>query len=286
MLVRPGSDLTLRDIPADHWVVVGFHMPGDAVIDTVVNDTFYHDVTLALPDRRLRLVNASIDTWNFYPQASATVGFRDSVVGEILSMGDSRVVMERTTVDGSGGFFGARDDSRITARDCRFTCTIEASQRATIVLHGSSAEPYPSDPTGEWTRLGAYDEGRILADQTGISTAPALDGRGLIAVSFLDPPPSAPPGAGTPVDLVGTVGQYSLDPDVATGRWRLEASAGEGAPPRVLASGVEPVEDALLGRWSGADPNLDHRLRTVITDGLGRTLIGTVVVPGSRPRVR
>jgi hypothetical protein len=285
MLVREDSDVVLRDIPAEHWVVVGFHMPGDAVIEDLVNDTFYDDVTLDLPDREFRLVNTSVDTWNFYPQASATVGFRDSVVGEILAMESSRVWMERTTVDGTGGFFGARDDSRITARDCRLTCTIEASQRATIALHGSSAEPYPADPTGGWTRFGAYDDGRILADQTGIFTTPALDGRGLIAVSFLIEPPSDPPGSAG-VDLIGTVGQYSLEPGVAGGRWRLEASAGDGAPAVLVADGVDPVEDALLGRWSDADPALDHRLRTVFTDGLGRTLVGTVVVPGSRPRVR
>ncbi len=63
-------------------------------------------------------------------------------------------------------------------------------------------------------------------------------------------------------------------------------SAGDGRPPVLVAAGVDPVENALLGRWSGADPTLDYRLRTVFTDRLGRTLVGTVVVPGSRTRVR
>jgi hypothetical protein len=286
MLVREDSHVVLRDIPEDHWVVVGFHMPSGAVVKQLFNDTFYDDVTLDLPDRVFRVVNGSVDTWNFYPQADAHVTFLDSVVGEILSLESSRVFMERTTVDGTGGFLGARDDSRITARDCRFTCTIEASQRATIVLHGSTAEPYPADPTGQWTRFGAYDEARIFADQTPVLTTPALGDRGLIALSYVHEPPDAPPGAGESETLFGSIAQFSLDPDIASGRWLLEASGRDGGPPARIAAGEDNIEDGLLGTWNGANPAVDHRLRSVLTDGLGRTLVGTIVIPGTGPRVR
>ena len=40
---------------------------------------------LDLGDRVLRLVNASIDTWNLYPQGDAVVEVTDSLLGEILS---------------------------------------------------------------------------------------------------------------------------------------------------------------------------------------------------------
>ena len=286
MLVREGSRVILRDIPEEHWVVVGFHQPTDAMVANLYNDRLWDDVTLDFTDREFRLVNASVDTWNFYPQGSAHVSFRDSVVGEILSMGDSRVRMERTTVDGTGGFFGARDTSRIIATDCRFTCTIEATQEGTIELHSSSVEPYPLDPTGEWTRLGAYDEGRILANQTPVHTTPALGDRGLIAVTYLQSPPERPPGPGESEILFGNIGQYSLDPEVAAGNWRFEASDRSGGPPILIAAGTENVEDDVLGTWSDAAPALDHRLQTTLTDGLGRRLIGNIIVPGSNARVR
>ena len=48
----------------------------------------------------------------------------------------------------------------------------------------------------------------------------------------------------------------------------------------------ENVVDDVLGTWSNADPALDYRLQTTITDGLGRTLVGNLVVPGSNPSVR
>ncbi len=193
MLVRENSSVVLRDISDDNWVVVGFHMPNDGEVEELHNDRFYIDHTLDLDDRQFRLVNASIDTWNLYPQADAHVTVRDSLLGEILSLENSRVRMERTLIDGTGGFFGARDTSRIVAEDCRFTCTIEATQQSTIELRSSSVEPYPIDPTGVWTRFGAYDDGRLFAEQTPVLTVPALDGRGLIAVSYLHEPPQSPP---------------------------------------------------------------------------------------------
>jgi len=86
--------------------------------------------------------------------------------------------------------------------------------------------------------------------------------------------------------LVGTVAQFSLDPDVAAGSWRLEATGRDGGPPVLIGGGAEYVEDDVLGIWSGANPALDHRLQTTLTDGLGRTLVGNLVVPGSGPRIR
>lgn len=286
MLVREGSDVTLRDIPEDNWIVVGFHLPNNAVIRGFVNNRVHDDVTLDLPDRTFRLIDAAIDTWNFYPQSSAHVSFFDSVVGEILSMEDSRVWMERTTVDGTGGFFGARDTSRIVTNDCRFTCTIEAAQEASIELHSSSAEPYPGDPSGEWTRFGAFDDARLFADQTMIHTTPVLDGRGLIAISYFQGPPDRPPGPGESRRLFGNIAQYSLDPDVAAGVWRLEVVDRSGGEPMLVVSGTENIEDDLISLWTDADPALDHRLQTILTDGLGRTLVGNVVVSGSGVRVR
>ncbi len=193
--------------------------------------------------------------------------------------------MERTTIDGTGGFFGARDTSRITATDCVFTCTIEASQESTIALYSSRVDPYPVDPTGAWTRFGTYDDGRLFASQTGVVTTPALSGRGLIAVSYVHEPPEFPPGSDG-VTLAGSIAQFSLEPEVATGSWRLEALGRDGGAPFVIGEGSENVEDDVLGVWSDASPLLDYRLQSVMTDGFGRTFVGNIVVPGSSPRVR
>ncbi len=283
MLVRENSRLTLRDIPEDNWVVVGLYLPESVTIDGLINGTTYASTELVF-NQELNLVNASIDTWNLYPQLDARVSVRDSVLGEILSFGQSRVDVQRTTIDGSGGFLGARDSSQIVLSDSTVTCTIEAANDGTIELHDSVADPYPQDPTGSFTRFGAYDRGRLLADQTPVNTTPALGGDGVIAVTFIANPPDSPPV--TPTTLMGTVGLFSLGGGPVLESWRLEAiprRAGHAVP---IADGVSNVEEDEIAVWSGADPGVDQLLRTVLTDSLGRTLVGRVWVLGNGPRVQ
>jgi hypothetical protein len=282
MLVREGSRLELADIDESNWVVVGLHLPTDAAIAGLHNNRSYADTTLPLTDRVLRLVDASVDTWNLYPQADARVLVNDSTLGEILAMGESDVVVRGSTIDGSGGFFGARDRSRIDASDCRITCTVEAAHQATVELHTCEVLPHPTDPTGARTRFGAYDRGRLLADQTPVMTVPGLGGEGLIAVSYLVDPPERPPGASGAVELWGIAAQYSLSDAMVPGRWRLEASPAVGDPV-VLAEGDGNVEEDVLGVWSRADPRQSYLLRVVLTDRSGRELSSRLFVRGEQP---
>ena len=282
MLVRENSRLTLRDIPEDNWVVVGLYLPESATVADLVNGRTYASTELVF-NQELSLVNASIDTWNLYPQVDAVVSVRDSVVGEILSFGRSRVRVERTAVDGSGGFLGVRDHSQIALSDSTVTCTIEAADEGTIELHDSVADPYPEDPTGAFTRFGAYDRGRLLADQTPVNTTPALGGDGVIAVTFIANPPDSPPVS--PTALTGTVGLFSLGAP-ALRSWRLEAIPRRAGHVVAIADGVDNIEESEIAVWSGADSGVDQLLRTVLTDTWGRTLVGRVRVLGNGPRVQ
>lgn len=283
MLVRENTRLTLRDIPEDNWVVVGFHLPNSAIFDDLRNGRTY-DSTLWVFDRELALIDASIDTWNLYPAGTARVTVRDSVVGEILSFGDSRTVVERTTIDGSGGFLGTRDSSQIYLTDSVTTCTVEASDDSTIELHGSIVDPYPEDPTGVFTRFGAYDRGRLLADQTEVNTTPAAGGDGVIGVTFIANPPEHPPS--TPTTLNGAAALFGVEGGPQIEHWRLETVSRRGGQPITIGEGDANVENGELGEWSGADPAVDVLLRTVLTDSRGRTLIGRYWVLGDGPRAR
>ena len=284
MLVRDGCRLTLRDIDEDNWIVVGFYVPLSAQLTGLQNGLFYEDTTLDFEDREIRLVNSSIDTWNLYPQNDASLVVRDSLLGEILSFGNSRVRMERTTIDGTGGFFGARESSHISAFDGIFTCTIAGAQTATIELHNSAAEPYPDDPSGAYTRFGAYDRGRLLADTTTVATTPALGGEGLIALTYVSDPPTSPPsGART---LHGSAAIFSLEEGPTLESWRLDAVPRLGGMPELITEGAENVEEGELGVWSDAEPNYDHLLRIILSDSLGRTLTGYHRVLGTGGRSR
>jgi hypothetical protein len=283
MLVRENSHLTLRDIPEENWVVVGFHLPYSVVFDDLHNGRTYAS-TLWVFDRELTLIDASIDTWNLYPAADARVTVRDSVVGEILSFGDSRTFVERTTIDGSGGFLGARDSSQIILTDSVTTCTVEASNNSLIELHDSIADPYPQDPTGDFTRFGAYDRGRLLADQTMVNTTPAMGGGGVIGVTFIANPPELPPA--DPTVLIGYAAVFGLEGGPQLDHWLLEGLSRRGGTSIAIGGGEVNVENGELGEWTAEDLSVDVMLRTVLTDSLGRTLVGRHWVAGGGPRTR
>ncbi len=284
MLVREKCRLTLRDINEDNWVVVGFFMPFSTRLSGLRNNTFYDDTTLDLSDREIRLVNTSIDTWNLYPEEQASIVVSDSLLGEVLSFDTSSVRIERTTIDGTGGYFGARDNSHIRAFDSVFTCTIEAAQDTTIELHNCSAEPYPLDATGEFTRFGAYDRARLLADMTPVYTTPALGDQGIIAVTAFADPPALPPAGSTM--LQGSAAIFSLDEAPTLKSWQIEVIPSLGGLPEFIAEGVTNVEEDEFGVWSNANPNYDHLLRIILTDSLGRTFEGVHRVLGTASQIR
>jgi hypothetical protein len=288
MLVREGSDLTLRDIPEENWLVVGFHMPVSQTVAGLHNQDPLTTQTLPLTDRTVRLENASIDTWNLYPEGHARVEVRDSLLGEILAFGDSRVRVVRSVVDGTGGFFGSGDRSWVTVEDCGFTCDIQATQDSTMVLRDSTVAA-PDFP-GAVVRIGAYDRGRLLLDQTVVDegrVVTALGGQGLIGLAALGGVPAAAPGPGETASIQGWAGIYTLDPEVAGGSsWELRVQSACGGPWAVLGSGKANVEGGELAAWSGADPGRPYILGLVLTDGWGRVLhAGWEVAPELIPSV-
>jgi hypothetical protein len=244
------------------------------MVKGLVNGTTVSNGALELGDRAVKLENVSIDTWNLYPQEQARITVLDSVVGEILSMGHSKVWVYDSTVDGTGGFLGARDSSQIVAGSCTFTCTIEASQDSLIALHGCLALPQPHDPTGEHTRFGAFDEAVVFADQTPFLSTPALGGSGAIVITYIEDPPALPPPLGDPVSIIGTVGVFSLGGDPRLERWTLDVVPRSGIHQRTLASGLSNVEGGSIAVWEGADQRIDHQLRWRVVDNRGRVFIG------------
>jgi hypothetical protein len=266
MLVREGSDLTLREVPDDHWVVVGLHLPNDAVVTGLVNDVHVVDGQVSIPDRHVRLVDARVDTWNLYPQGEAVVQVLDSVLGEILSFDDAVVRVDRSTVDGTGGFVGAQDRSRMTFSESRLTCTVEATDDAVLQLHHSAVEPYPADLEGTVTRFAAWDDAVLVADHTTVTTSPAAGGEGVIAVVWAEPS-TWPPAGDEPVQLWGTVAMFGDASAPSLAGWWIDAIDPWGRRTRVT-EGSGNVEDDVLGTWSA--PVRGARLVVTLEDATGR----------------
>jgi hypothetical protein len=281
MLVAPGSALELHDIAAENWVVVGLLLPHDASLTGLVDGQEVVAGRLDLPDRSLELEHATIDAWNVYPEADARVVVRDSAIGELIAMDDARVWLERTVVDGSGGYFGAKGASQVTVEGSAMTCDVQVSGEATVVAQRSELRPYPVDAMGTLTHFGAFDHGRLLLVQTPTSSTAELGGSGLLVFAGLSPLPAFPPAAA--VALGGTVASYSLDATLLPQRWRLEAWRRGDQTGTIVAAGEGNLISAPVGVWGGADPHASYDLRCVIGDASGRSV--TAVWPVERVRV-
>ena len=279
MLVREGSDLTLKDISAGNWVVVGLHLPSSTTILGLQNNLYYNDTLLGLSDRTLRLQNVSIDTWNLYPDSDAQVLIENSLVGEILAFWNSSVIVRNTTVDGSGGYFGVTDKATLEATNSIFTCDVQISKEGSAILRDSAVLRYPADPDGTHTRFGAHDTTTLHLDRTPALSTPSLGGKGVIAVTWITDPPASPPTTRTPVVLHGYGAIYSLDTVAKRVVRNLKAYPTGSRLGRMLGWGTSNVEDGVLGKWQSAKLSTDYELVLTLRDGSRHTYTSRILIP-------
>jgi len=279
MLVREGSDLTISDVADENWVVVGLLLPNPVTVSGLVNGKNYVDETFGLLDRTLHLKNAFIDTWNLYPVENAKVTVLNSIIGEILADGESVLTMENTTVNGAGGYFGASSRAVVEANACTFTCDVQASGDTSIRLRNSLLLPSPSDTTGEYTRLGAFERARLHLDRTSVSTIRSLGGQGAIVVTNITPPPDLPPSRSSVVQLNGYAAVFSLDSSMDLATWQLKAYKIGNSRGVLLGSGSTNVLGGFLGRWKTTKSKANYELLLIVKDKAGRTFTGRTPAP-------
>ncbi len=276
MLVREGCDLTLKDIPEENRVIVGLHLPNSLRLEGLVNQAPVGTGNVEISDRSIRLENASIDTWNVYPERDAEVELQDSVVGEALAFEQSTLRLYNTVVDGTGGFFGSEASSTVTAENSTFTCDVQATGNSTMSFKDCLVRALGQ---GEGSiRVGAYDTARLFLGQTVVagteegSAVLSLGGRGELAVAALETIPDRAPGPGETLPLRGWVGVYSLDPGLTRQSWSLSVGSACGGPTGLIASGNEPVDGGILADWSNSDPGKPMRIVVDVQDGAERWL--------------
>lgn len=105
-----GSDATFRNSNLRALGLL-FRQPDSIVVKNITNGSFYMDELVAVPDRKFRLVNSEVQTWNFYPSARSRVTLQNCVFGELISQDSSQVFIDNSVCDGSGGYLGAFQNS-------------------------------------------------------------------------------------------------------------------------------------------------------------------------------
>lgn len=114
----------------------GILLAGDepVTLTGLTNKAPMDDVKLAVSDRDLRFVKTTVGSWTIYPALHAQVRIEKCLFGESLAFGDAREEIVDSICDGTGGYLGAQERSRIHAVRTRITCLVVARDAAEIVL--------------------------------------------------------------------------------------------------------------------------------------------------------
>ena len=105
-----GSDAVFRD--TDFRTIGLMFTRSDSInVSNVTNQSAHSDETVNIGDRDLRLIDSTVQTWSVYGSLSAIVNIQNSILGEIMAMDSSRIWVDNTICDGSGGYAGAFQNS-------------------------------------------------------------------------------------------------------------------------------------------------------------------------------
>ncbi len=193
LMIEAGSDALVTD--ADLLAVgLMFHGPGAATVTGLVNNSALNDYALPISDRNIRFQRSRVGAWNLYALGTADLSVTNSVFGEILSMGRGNVTVTSSICDGSGGYVGSQDSSRMQF--------IQSSIRAPVLARGVSQWVGIQSGIQNFTPRAA-DNGVLALFHCTFPALPEVGPGAVAAVIGIDEPSQAPVNALVPV--YGTV---------------------------------------------------------------------------------
>ncbi len=127
-----GSDVDISDSEI-RAIGLWFLDPDPVDVNGLVNNTDYQDFTASLSDRNLRLRNSSVQTWSLYSMKESEISVTGCILGEIGSMGTSKVSTTSVFVDGSGGFMWANDTTFFMAFQTPLTTYVRSEKNGIMI---------------------------------------------------------------------------------------------------------------------------------------------------------
>ncbi|MBN2325040.1 MAG: hypothetical protein JXQ30_15025 [Spirochaetes bacterium] len=172
VIAESGSSLTVRE---SRLRAVGLHFTKDAfeTVSGFENGATYPRLSHRSKNHELFFFDTKVDTWNFYASGRAKLEIRDSVFGESLSFGKSRISIYDSVCDGTGGYLGARDDSVTQFFRGEITCDVLAHDNGSITV---------ADCGGIGGRVEAAGRSRIVIRNTPLGGAVREIGGGTVEI--------------------------------------------------------------------------------------------------------
>jgi Big-like domain-containing protein len=113
--------------------------PTDGTLSlTGLREQYYGSLNLSPADFSLTLYHTSVLTWNFYPDASASLRLANSQVGEIIATGNAAVVVLNSNLTGDGGYYSVLGAASLAIYNTRINDEIIAGGSGTVLLENSS----------------------------------------------------------------------------------------------------------------------------------------------------
>ncbi|UCB46244.1 MAG: hypothetical protein JSV25_02130, partial [Spirochaetota bacterium] len=105
-----------------------------AVVNNMKNEVYYADFSYQSPYHELQFIETKVRTWNFYTSNNAALEIRNCVYGESISFGKSQINVFDSICDGTGGYIGAKEDSKTNFYGGEIACDVLTHDRAQFLI--------------------------------------------------------------------------------------------------------------------------------------------------------
>jgi len=171
-----GCDAVIRNSEIRTIGIFLEHTNNDT-LRNLINESFYTSYKLTLTDRNFTLDSTYVHTWSIYPWDTSFTVLNYSIVGEVLSMGNSFIISHNFFLDGSGGHLEATDNSVNIVYLANLTCDVITH------LNGIQIIAYSSQLYGSmWVR----DNSNLVLLQSEYSSPPVLYDSAYLIVGKID----------------------------------------------------------------------------------------------------
>jgi hypothetical protein len=254
----PGSDVTIRDTSLSMAMV---RLTGDRFyfVPGEFKNGEHHDdrVFSSLPDRKLRLVNSSVDWWKVDAHESADVIANDIVFSEMMVIDDARMWITDSICEGQTIHLGALDDAVVYFKGGEVWSYVSTWGNATMILDDALVDHTKAEYLYQYTNI-AHQKSRLYAvnsdfvspaDDPGGALPRAVDAA-LVMFARLAGLPDAPAKGWIPIR--GEAWVESGPSNFATfARYTLSVRPKGGRLWRQIRQGILPArEQRILGWWN------------------------------------
>lgn len=162
----PGSDITIRDTYLSMAMIRltgdGFyHIPGE-----FVNNQYHADHTFtSIPDRRLRLINSTVQWWKVDAHENARVIASDMAFSEMMVVDNARMWITNSICEGQTIHLGALDDAVVYFKDGEVWSYASTWNNATMIIEDSLFDHTRAEYLYQYTNI-AHQQSRLYAINT------------------------------------------------------------------------------------------------------------------------